>query len=410
MDRQSVVGDTLVDTYISIETYANPPWYHPRITREESESRLHAGMLVPTNASFKSLFLVRKSQSSPKDFVISILTRGESRICHMVIEVTSNDDEHAPLFYTLDMTTPDVEALPQPHFHTMDALVDYYMKPGTGLPLQAYLSSPEYLDFKRALLSPKVPLAAPEPVPGLDQVTATLAEVSLPPLPPVSVPITQPIKEGSIIAEGYLSKLRGLGQTKNRYFRLTHSSFAFFAEEEGTLIDVIDVAKILTVSDVDTCNLRVITKEPFGASKNYCEALLLAPTMKIKERWYNAFKKQVGIGGGFRQTMGTLFAEGYLSKVQPLGQSNKTRWFALTDEHFAYYKEENGEIMGSVPLANIAKVVAVGNHEFRLCASEKFTRTGACEVLCRASNPNILQKWLRQLHLVLPPELFTSEK
>jgi hypothetical protein len=36
------------------------------------------------------------------------------------------------------------------------------------------------------------------------------------------------------------------------------------------------------------------------------------------------------------------------------------RWFSCSDKKFSYYKEEGGEIIGSVPLDNITSVTVTG--------------------------------------------------
>lgn len=115
----------------------------------------------------------------------------------------------------------------------------------------------------------------------------------------------------------------------------------------------------LFLSDISKTRMRVITKAPFGAS-NSTEMMLEASHHRVKERWLHAFKQEDNTSGGFRSYEGELLAEGYLTKVQPVGTTSKTRWFVLTDRHLGYYKEEGHDIMGNVALGNITVVTLHG--------------------------------------------------
>lgn len=58
---------------------------------------------------------------------------------------------------------------------------------------------------------------------------------------------------------------------------------------------------------------------------------------------------------------GRLYAEGYLTKLQPFGAMNRVRWFSLTDQRFAYYTAECEELMAAVPCSEIALVMTQDN-------------------------------------------------
>jgi hypothetical protein len=49
---------------------------------------------------------------------------------------------------------------------------------------------------------------------------------------------------------------------------------------------------------------------------------------------------------GFDSNRAELIVEGYLTKVQPLGTTSKTRWFRITSKKLAYHRKEAGEEMG----------------------------------------------------------------
>ena len=124
------------------------------------------------------------------------------------------------------------------------------------------------------------------------------------------------------------------------------------------------------------------------------EMLLEAPNVSVKNKWLHAFRREEDPSGGFRGQHGRLLAECYLVKVQPMGTTSKTRWFVLTDRHFSYFKEEGGEMMGSVLLEHITTVsLNTGDFKtFRVVSNERFTVTGSYEVLCRCENQSVRNK------------------
>lgn len=103
--------------------------------------------------------------------------------------------------------------------------------------------------------------------------------------------------------------------------------------------------------------MRVITKAPFGSSNTTevrsaqhglrandlawpCppphtplhfrpQMILEAPNQRIKMRWLHAFRQEENPSGGFRGAEGIKLAEGYLTKMQPVGTTSKVEWHGL---------------------------------------------------------------------------------
>ena len=79
-----------------------------------------------------------------------------------------------------------------------------------------------------------------------------------------------------------------------------------------------------TAADIDKKSFRIVTREPFGQSHK-TEMVVEAPNLAVKNKWRHLLRGMRNTGGGQRQLDGRLVVEGYLTKMQPLGSSNKVR-------------------------------------------------------------------------------------
>jgi hypothetical protein len=84
-------------------------------------------------------------------------------------------------------------------------------------------------------------------------------------------------------SQGSLQKLRGLGQTRTRWFSLTTSKLMYYTENTGDLISSVNISDIVSVTDLGNKRFRVATREPFGASKTN-EMLLEASSQAAKAK------------------------------------------------------------------------------------------------------------------------------
>eukprot|EP00050_Salpingoeca_kvevrii_P006256 m.288312 g.288312 ORF g.288312 m.288312 type:complete len:395 (+) comp11947_c0_seq1:115-1299(+) len=365
----------------AMATMENPAWYHGDISRDEAESRLRAA--AQQYAAGQSIFLVRKSKSRAKDFVISSIISGNPQVRNLIVEVEVGMGQTT---YRCDIPTQ----ADQLRFTSLQDLLDHYRNPTSnfpGGPLNLFVSAPN------ARIAPAVAPAPP------------MAAAPEPAAAPAPAPLPAEDEDEILLCEGYLNKLRGIGQTRRRYFRLTNKRFAYFTEDAGELISMVLSDQIEAVADVDKTKIRVVTVSPMGTSSSN-EVLLEAGNAKIKNRWMQAFKQKENLSGGIREQEGdNVLVEGYLVKVQSGVSSNKTRWFCLTDQTFAYYREECGELMGSVPVDKITTLSAPGDsRDFKIIANERFTVTGSFEVTCRCETKAVRNKWLVQLQRILPEE------
>jgi hypothetical protein len=93
-----------------------------------------------------------------------------------------------------------------------------------------------------------------------------------------------PTWDDDLLAEGYLKKIRGFAQNRNRFFRLTQKHFAFYARDSGELISHVTRNDIFSVREVSSVQIEIITRCAFGASG--AEKMILeAGSPAIKERW-----------------------------------------------------------------------------------------------------------------------------
>lgn len=83
----------------------------------------------------------------------------------------------------------------------------------------------------------------------------------------------------------------------------------------------------------------------------------------------------------------------------------QSRWFVLTDIAFAYYKEEGGEIMGTVELDNVTNVLDIDQKSLRIVANKRFTVTGSREVHLRFESESVKRKYVAYFSLVIHSNL-----
>jgi hypothetical protein len=144
----------------------------------------------------------------------------------------------------------------------------------------------------------------------------------------------------------------------------------------------------------------VMTKVGFGNS-NFNEMLLEAPSSVIKMKWMEALKMWE------QPRAERLIGQGYLQKIHSgLTESSKWRFFVLTSTCFTYFREEDGEKMASVPLQNINSLNVKDNKSFQVVANIPFSKSGHYEVLLRADDNAVRNRWLGMFKTVLPPQKF----
>ena len=103
-----------------------------------------------------------------------------------------------------------------------------------------------------------------------------------------------------VLAEGYLKKIRGFGQNRDRFFRATSNHFAFYARDCGELISYVNGTDISELRHLGKYRFEVITKVAFGASGAH-SMVIEARTPAIKDRWLAALHNMSSnVGGDLR--------------------------------------------------------------------------------------------------------------
>eukprot|EP00035_Acanthoeca_spectabilis_P024267 m.453084 g.453084 ORF g.453084 m.453084 type:complete len:278 (-) comp20434_c0_seq1:107-940(-) len=223
-----------------------------------------------------------------------------------------------------------------------------------------------------------------------------------------------PTDKETLLCEGYLRKIRGWGQNRTRWFRLSGKSFAYFTKDAGELIGSVAVGEIESVKSVSKYQLCITTTVPFGKS-NMLEMVLEAPSETVRERWESSLgmlqlQKMDGGPVAFGSDEDTLVAEGYLIKVQEsLLALSRTRWFCLTRARFSYFSEEGGEFIAYCPLDNITYVGIEDETTFKVTAMQPFTKTGAAAVVLACRDTAERDRWLRCFDVLLPGKVCVSQ-
>ena len=192
---------------------------------------------------------------------------------------------------------------------------------------------------------------------------------------------------------------------------LTSKKLMYYTENAGELISTIQLKDVVAVTEIGSKTFRLNTAEPFGASQTH-EMVIEADNARVMQKWLVAMKKDASLVNsvGFSSNRAELIMECYLLKVQPFGVLDTTRWFRLTTKKFAYFKDEAGEELGSVPFEYVAAVTVIGKKDFTLTSVQPFTKTGMFEVHCRCKTPALRQKWITGLNKVLPAHKLFHKK
>lgn len=391
---------------------ATPRWYHGTISREDAEARIYSAR---TQYPGQGLFLVRKSAKDPHNFVLSCMQgRSDSRCNHIKLLVHIGGPGSSTMY---QLSTGQGQA--QPQFANIDQLIEHYKSASADAPAPLGIFVPtsegnatpavSAAAAAAAAVPAAVPAAAASPFANGAPIAPAQGQVALAKPNAVGLHVSTGSSQSDeeLLCEGYLTKHRGVGQSRTRWFRLTTKKLTYYTKDAGELIASCLTDDIASVTDLDKRQMRVITREPFGQSHK-AEMVLEAPNQRVKQKWFCAFRGETNTSGGMRNFDGVLVVEGYLVKVQAsMTSADKQRWFVCTNKHFAYYKEESGEMMGSVPLENITSVGPAGdNKSFKVIANQRFTTTGSYEVVCRCESEAVRNKWLAQMQKVIPEEKF----
>lgn len=109
--------------------------------------------------------------------------------------------------------------------------------------------------------------------------------------------IPPPTYSDPVFAEGYLKKIRGFGQNRRRFFRVTLNHFAFYARDCGELISYVKRSDISELRDLGEDAFEVVTSVAFGASGS-SRMILRAKNAAVKTRWLAALRKPLVSGEG----------------------------------------------------------------------------------------------------------------
>eukprot|EP00039_Didymoeca_costata_P001382 m.52012 g.52012 ORF g.52012 m.52012 type:complete len:355 (-) comp10767_c0_seq1:227-1291(-) len=213
-----------------------------------------------------------------------------------------------------------------------------------------------------------------------------------------------PDKTDKLLCEGYLRKIRGWGQNRTRWFRLTTSQFEFYSKDAGDLLAYCAVEDIASVTDLGGLRFQVETKKPFGRTSNQT-MMLEASTSIVKQKWINNLKKKPAgvMVEPNTQEENALLIEGYITKLQAsLAARSRTRWFVLTTKLFAYYEHEGGPQMAACELNDLEKVTGLNTKCFQVVAKQPFTKSGADTVTLQCYDGEERDKWLQYFKQALP--------
>lgn len=245
-----------------------------------------------------------------------------------------------------------------------------------------------------------------------------------------------------LLCEGYLRKIRGWGQNRTRWFRLTSKELSFWSKDAGELLSSCGLEGIQDVQTMEGTRFQVETEKPFGRSDNRV-MVLEAPSDAVKTKWIDCLVKilqetslaavggartgaavqfvggphsfNVSAEGGSKSQGGTsaasgaLLIEGYLTKMkQDLGALSRKRWFVITSKYLTYLAEEGGEEMARCPLDNITQVGPTSSTCFSIKAKEAFTKSGGDMLELQCTDTDERDKWLQTMRKVLTDEVVTT--
>jgi len=239
-----------------------------------------------------------------------------------------------------------------------------------------------------------------------------------------------------LLCEGYLRKIRGWGQNRTRWFRLTSKELSFWSKDAGELLSSCGLDGILDVKTMEGTRFQVETEKPFGRSDNRV-MVLEAPSDAVKTKWIDSLVKILqrtglaavggadstggggdgstssgvgeGGGGGGERSNEALLIEGYLTKMkQDLGSISRKRWFVITTQYLTYLAEEGGDEMARCSLGNITQVGPTSSTCFTIQAKEPFTKSGGDMLELQCTDTDERDKWLQTMRKVLTDEVVTT--
>jgi len=227
----------------------------------------------------------------------------------------------------------------------------------------------------------------------------------------------------TLLCEGYLRKIRGWGQNRTRWFRLTSKELSFWSKDAGELLSSCGLDGILDVKTMDGTRFQVETEKPFGRSDNRV-MILEAPSDVVKKKWIDSLVKilqqtglaAVGGGAGAGGVSSTgreeaLLIEGYLTKLkQDLSGMSRKRWFIITTQTLTYHAEEGGEEMARCALDNITQVGPTSSTCFTIQANEPFTKSGGDMLDLQCEDTDERDKWLQTMRKVLTEDVVTTSE
>jgi len=233
----------------------------------------------------------------------------------------------------------------------------------------------------------------------------------------------QEARDDLLLCEGYLKKIRGWGQNRTRWFRLTTNEFSFYSKDAGDLLAQCPHDNIASVSSKEGTRFEVETKTPFGRTEN-CTMLLEAPSMPVKEKWLKMFARSKNAPAGLDSSLSVLdhsmdaqvdeteelLIEGHMTKLQQsLTAMSRTRWFVFTNRFFSYYDEEGGKLIAHCPIAQLKQICPTTKTAFEVVAHEPFTKSGASRVELQCRNPEERDKWLSIMQATIPDVVKTIQ-
>jgi hypothetical protein len=193
----------------------------------------------------------------------------------------------------------------------------HYVHPAAGAPAPIGKMVP-YTGGNAGGAPPVPPLAAPAFLleSASPPAKSALMLASGTPAPPPSSAGPEPPRAAvadPLVAEGYLKKRRGFGQTRSRWFRVTRDTAAYFTEDGGPRLASLRRDEIHSVTDRGGCLFEVRTTVPFGRA--HTATLLEADSALAKKRWVAAFYPGLKPGGS--AFPGQLLAEGPMERFNP---------------------------------------------------------------------------------------------
>eukprot|EP00039_Didymoeca_costata_P012220 m.175192 g.175192 ORF g.175192 m.175192 type:complete len:370 (-) comp15420_c0_seq5:1797-2906(-) len=235
--------------------------------------------------------------------------------------------------------------------------------------------------------------------------------------PPLSRTVSKVAARGkhyNLFAEGYLKKMRGMNP--NRWFRLTSTDLSYYIQEQDEKKGQLPTKIITSVISAGAKTIEVISSTPSGTSQKSTVMQLKAPSPEIKAKWLLAFAKAKEVCNAQGNTSwiqsdkpavavpclpGKLSIEG---KLDCREKSFKTVWCVLTSQMFGYFKEEAGELLGSVPHNKITEISFFPNDQrmFEIHCKEPLTASGGRSIILRAHTVPSAQRWREVIRAVIP--------